>query len=103
MLGELPKTIQVCDLRIDGVVRAMKPEPTIGVAVNTEWAAKGTPKRARLDGVVLRKHLDALSLTLSLHRHSQTQRNGVNVYTAIFGQQRRRPKNPELPTSPARL
>jgi len=61
MLRELPKTIQVCDLRIDGVVRAMKPEPTIGGTVKTERTAKGTPKRARLDGVVLGKHLDALA------------------------------------------
>jgi hypothetical protein len=61
MLRELPKTIEVCDLGIDGVVRAMKPEPTIGGTVNTERTAKGTPKRARLDGVVLGKHLDALA------------------------------------------
>src|ERR1700730_11636338 len=103
LLSELPKTIQVRDLRLDRGVRAMKPEPTIGAAVNAERAAKGTAKPARFDGVLLGKHLDAIAWTRALHRHSQPQRNVVNVDTAVFRQQRPGKKNPEMPPSPAQL
>jgi len=58
VLSKLPQTIQIRHLRLDRVVRAIKPEPATRFAVNAEWPANGIAKPARFNHVVLGKYFD---------------------------------------------
>ena len=100
-LSKLPQTVQVCDLCLNRVVGAIKPELAIRAAVNAERPANGIAKAPKLNDVVLGKYFDTFFQTRLLHRHCQSQSNVMNVDTAVSCQKRCLKKDPQMAASSA--
>ena len=102
-LGDFSQTVEVCDLVLQRVIGAVKPESAVGASVDSQRTANGVAKLSGSDGVVLRKHLDALGQARALHRHSQPQSKIMDVDSALLGQQGRCQEDPKMPTALAHL
>src|SRR5208283_1596375 len=96
-LGDFSQPVEVIDLVLQRVISAVEPESAVGATVDSQGSANGVAKFSGANGVVFRKHLDAVRQARTLHRHSQLQGKIMDVDPTLSCQQRRRQKDPKMP------
>ena len=86
ILGELPQTVEVGELRLRGHVGVIEPVPQIRLPMHAKRRANGIAVLAVIDPVLSRKDFYAFFQTAALDRNPESERKVVDVDSALGGQ-----------------